>query len=114
MFIKKLTLKSVLFNLLLVMPIFSFAAISVQDMVNFKNIYGSEIKPETYTKILSFCNKNDTDIYSCLLKLKAKSSEQKSAANAMGYSQCCWNVSGQWGEYVFVYGQSYCVYPCGH
>ena len=39
MFIKKLTLKSVLFNLLLVMPIFSFAAISVQDMVNFKNIW---------------------------------------------------------------------------
>lgn len=96
------------------MPIFSFAAISEQDIINFKNVYGSEIKPETRTNILNFCNKNDTDIDSCLLKLKAQSSKQKSAANAMGYSQCCWNVSGQWGEYVYVYGQSYCVYPCRH
>lgn len=89
------------------------ATISVQDMANFKNTYASEIKPETYTKILSICNANDTNIDSCLLKLKAQSSEQKSAVNTMGYSQCCWNVSGQWGEYVYVYGQSYCVYPCG-
>jgi len=94
---------------------FSFAAISVQDMANFKNIYASEMKPETYTKILSFCNASDTSIDSCLVKLKTQSSEQKPTANAaMGYSQCCWNVSGQCGEYVYVYGQAYCVYPCGH
>lgn len=111
---KKLTLKSVLSTVLLITPIFSFAAISEQDIVDFKNIYGSEIKSETSAKILSFCNKNDTDTNSCLLKLKAQSSGQKSVANAMGYSQCCWNVSGQWGEYVYMYGQSYCVYPCGH
>lgn len=109
---KKLTFKSVLFNLLLVIPIFSFAAISEQDMVNFKNIYGSEVKPELYTKILNFCDKNDTDIDSCLGKLKAQSSAQKSAQNQIGYSACCLNVSGHWGEYAYIYGQSYCIYPC--
>lgn len=43
MFIKKLTLKSVLFNLLLVAPVFSFAAISDQNKSDFQHMYGAEI-----------------------------------------------------------------------
>lgn len=113
MFIKKLTLKSALFNLLLVMPVFSFAAISEQNKINFQSMYGTEIKPETYTKILDICDKNDTDIISCLGKLKAQPLQQKSAQNKMGYRFCCYNVSGQWGEYAYIRGQDYCIYPCG-
>lgn len=110
MFIKKLTLKSVL--LLLVIPVFSFAAISEQDKINFKHIYASEIKPETYANILNFCDKNDTDINSCLGKLKAQSSGLKLAQNQMNYSFCCTNVSGGWGDYNYIRGQAYCIPPC--
>ncbi|MDP3559396.1 MAG: hypothetical protein Q8R79_03480 [Legionellaceae bacterium] len=106
----RLTLKSVLFNLLLVLPIFSFAAITEQDKANFDYIYGSDIKPEIYTKILNFCDKNDTDIDACLAKLKARSSEQK--LDQVGYSSCCLNVSGHWGEYAYIHGKEYCIYPC--
>jgi hypothetical protein len=112
MFIKKLTLKSVLFNLLLVMPIFSYAAISEQDKVNFKNIYSSEIKPETYANVLNFCDKNDTDIDSCLGKLKARPSEDKSIQKQTSYKFCCLNVSGFYGEYAYIHGQDYCIPPC--
>lgn len=108
MFTKKLTLKSVLFNLLLIMPILSFAAISEQDKTNLKNIYSGEIKPEIYTKLLNFCD--DTDIDSCLGKLKAKSSIQKSAEKINNI--CCLNVSGGWGEYAYIHGQPYCIPPC--
>ena len=109
--IKKLTLKSVLFNLLLVMPVLSFAAISEQDKISFESMYSGAIKPETSTKILNFCDKNDTDINSCLSKLKAQPSQQKSAQNQMGRF-CCVNVSNQWGEYAYIRGQDYCIYPC--
>lgn len=106
---KKLTLKSVLFNLLLVIPIFSFAAISEQNKVNYK--YGREIL-EIDTNILNFCHKNDTNIDSCLEKLKLESSEQKSVQNQMSYNSCCQNVSGGWGEYAYIHGQAYCIPPC--
>lgn len=112
MFIKKLTLKSVLFNLLLVMPIFSYAAISEQDKINFKNIYGSEIKPETYTKLLNSCGKNDTNVVSCLNKFKAQPSEHKSIQSQTNYRFCCVNVSGYVGEYAYIRGQDYCISPC--
>lgn len=94
------------------MPIFSFAAISEQDKINFQYMYGAEIKPETYTKILNFCDKNDANINSCLVKLKAQPSQQKSVKNQMGRF-CCVNVSNQWGEYAYIHGQDYCIYPCG-
>lgn len=113
MFLKKLTIQSVLFNLLLVIPVFSFAAISEQDMNNFKSIYGSDIKPETSANILNYCNKNDTDLVSCLSKLQAQSSEQESAQSQASYSYCCENVSGHWGDYAYIRGQAYCVPPCG-
>ncbi len=109
--IKKLTLKSVLFNLLLVMPVLSFAAISEQDKISFESMYSGAIKPETSTKILNFCDKNDTDINSCLSKLKAQPSQQKSVQKQMGRF-CCVNVSNQWGEYAYIHGQDYCIYPC--
>lgn len=111
--IKKLTLNSVLFNILLIMPIFSFAAISEQNKVNFKNIYSSsEIKPKTYTNILNFCGENDTDIDSCLVKLKAQPSYQSLTQNQIKGGVCCVNVSGFVGEYAYIRGQSYCIPPC--
>lgn len=94
------------------MPIFSFAAISEQDKVNFKNIYGSEIKPKTYANILNFCDENDTDINSCLVKLKAQSSYQALAQNQIKGGICCMNVSGFVGEYAYMHGQAYCIPPC--
>jgi len=90
----------------------AMAAISEQDKVRFNSMYGGVIKPEISTKILNFCDKNDTNIDSCLGKIKTQSSKQKTAVNAMGYSQCCYNVSGQYGDYVYAYGSSWCVWPC--
>lgn len=113
MSIKKSTLKSALFNLLLLIPIFSFAAISAQDQANFKSTYGNTIKSETYTKILNFCDKNDTDIISCLEKLKAQPSKLNSTQQKMGYNRfCCLNVSNQIGEYAYIQGREYCIWPC--
>lgn len=108
----KLTLKSVLLNILLIMPILSFAAISEQDKVNFKNIYGGEIKPEISVNILNFCDKNDADIDSCLRQLKAQPSTLKSAQNQTSYHYCCVNVSGYWGDHAYIHGVDYCISPC--
>lgn len=85
--------------------------ISEQDKISFESMYNGAIKPETSTKILNFCDKNDTDINSCLSKLKAQPSQQKSAQKQMGRF-CCVNVSNQWGEYAYIHGQDYCIYPC--
>lgn len=112
MFSKKLTLSAVLLNLLLILPSASFAAISEQNQTNFKNIYGSEIKPELYAKIMEFCEKNDTNLVSCMEKLKAKPSKQTSAQSLMNYNYCCVNVSNQWGEHAYIHGQDYCFSPC--
>lgn len=112
MLIKKLKLKSLFVSLLLVMPIFSFAANTALDKANFKNMYGGEIKPEAHTNILNSCDKNDNDIESCMSKFKAKSTLKKSSHNGMGYSFCCLNVSGRIGEYLYYRGQEYCVPPC--
>ena len=101
-----------LLNLLLVLPVCSFAALSEQDKANFTNIHGGAIKPETYTNIFNFCDKNNTDIDSCLLQLKAQVSEQKSALNQMSYNYCCRNVSGQWGDHHNIDGIDYCIWPC--
>jgi hypothetical protein len=111
MFMRKLTLKSVLFNLLLVIPVLSFAAVSEQDKVKIY-VHGSEIKPEIYTNILNSCDKNNTDIDSCLEKLKAQSSAQNLFKSQVSYSYCCQNVSGRWGEYAYIHGQDYCIPPC--
>ena len=108
-------MKKIILALLVMVCFNSFAAISEQDKAGFKSMYGGVINPETSTKILDFCDKNDTNIGSCLGKIKSQPSKQKTAANAMGYySQCCWNISGQWGEHVYAYGQDFCVPLCGH
>lgn len=104
---------SVLFNLLLIFPILSFATITEQDKVNFQYIYGSsEIKSEVYTKILNFCDKNSADIDSCLNKLKAQSSSEALTQNQVKGPICCLNVSGFVGEYAYMHGQAYCIPPC--
>ncbi len=103
---------SVLFSFLLALPVSSFAALSDQDKANCMNIHGGAIKPETYITIFNFCNKNDTNIDSCLLQLKAQVSEQKSVQNQNGYSYCCRNVSGQWGDHHTIDGIDYCIWPC--
>lgn len=105
---KQFTFSLVLFNFLLCMPIFSFAATAEQDKVNYKA--GIEIL-ETYNNILNYCNKNDKDINSCLKKLNAQSMDQKPTQNHMNY-YCCQNVTGGWGEYAYIHGQAYCVPPC--
>lgn len=109
---KKLTLKSVLFSLLLFIPILSSAAISEQDKINFKNIYGGEIKPKTYSNILKFCDENDADIDSCLMSLRAQPSYQALNQNQIKGGLCCINVSGFLGEYAYIHGQAYCISPC--
>ncbi|MCC5791943.1 MAG: hypothetical protein JJT82_04935 [Legionellaceae bacterium] len=112
MFIKKLTLTSVLLYLVWAVPTFSFAAISAQEKMDFKNRYGSAIPSETYTNILNFCDKNNTDLDSCLAMLKANPAKQKSAQSQMGYSFCCRNVSGGFGDYVVIHQKEYCIPPC--
>ena len=104
-------MKKLLTILICIVSVNAFAAISEQNKLNFQFMYGDEIKPETYTKILNFCDKNDTDINSCLGKLKAQSSQLKSAQNQTG-KICCVNVSNQVGEYAYIHGQDYCIYPC--
>lgn len=108
---KKLTLMLVL----LILPVFTFAAISEQDKLNFQNTYSNgEITPETYTNLLNFCDKNDTDIESCLSKLKVQAKVQASALtqNRTKSRLCCLNVSGFLGEYAVIHGQEYCIPPC--
>ena len=107
---KKLIFKLVLLNLLLTIPLVSFAAISKQDRVNDKA--GSDVL-EKYTNILNSCKMNGTDIDSCLSKFKAQSSGQKSAKKQMTFGNyCCVNVSGGWGEYAYIHGNAYCIPPC--
>jgi hypothetical protein len=107
---KKLTLISVL---LLIFPIFSFAAISEQEKNNFQYTYGnSEVNPEVYTKILDFCDKNDTNIDSCLSKLRAQSTSDAVTQPKIKGRLCCLNVSGFIGEYTYLHGQAYCIPPC--
>lgn len=109
---KKLTFKLILLNLLLIMPIFSFAAISDQDRI--KDKIGNNVV-EKYIDLFNACKMNGTDIDSCLSKFKAIPSEETSASNHQkrnsGY-YCCRNVSGSWGEYAYIHGQDYCVPPC--
>lgn len=112
MFMSKFTFKSMLLSLLFIIPTFSFAAISEQDKVSFKNIYGSEIKSGTYTNIFDFCDKNNTDLTTCLHQLKALPSAHKSIKNQTSFGYCCKNISGNWGEYAYIHGQDYCIPPC--
>ena len=93
-------------------PLFSFAADSQQDKLNFKKIYGNEVKPQTYSKIFDFCDKNAINTDSCLQKLKAKSYENQSLQNQTSNKYCCVNVSGFVGEYAYIRGQGYCIPPC--
>jgi len=106
---KKTIFKSVLVCLLLASPIFSYAAIS--DQVSDNSKLGSQVL-ETYAKMLDFCHKNDTDIDSCLRKLKAKSTETRLDQKQLNSGFCCRNVSGGWGEYAYIHGQDYCIPPC--
>jgi len=85
----------------------SFAAISKHDRVNGRS--GSEVL-KAYTNILNSCN--GTDIDSCLSKFKAQPSELKSAQNQGNSYSCCLNVSGYWGEFAYIHGESYCIPPC--
>ena len=111
-YIKPFTLKKALFNIILILPIISFAGISEQDKINFKNLYGNEIKTKTYNNLLDFCERNDSDIDACLMKLKAQTSYQALAQNQIKGNLCCLNVSGFIGDYAFIQGQGYCIPPC--
>ncbi len=106
-------MKKAILIVCMLVSVHAMAAISEQDKVRFNSMYGGVITPEISAKILNYCDKNDTNIDSCLGKIKTQPSKQKTVANAMGYSQCCWNNAGQWGEYVYARGQSWCIYPCG-
>lgn len=110
MFIKQLTLKAIIFNLL-IMPVFVFAAIAPPSNINLKEIYNA-IKPETYMKILNVCGKDDKNIESCLDKLQAQKSDKNVAQNNMSHNLCCKNVSGYWGDYAHIRGKNYCIPPC--
>ncbi len=112
MFIKKISFTCALFNLFLAMPISSFSAFSEQDKIVFKNIFSGNLKPKIYADLLEYCDKNDTNINSCMNKLKAQPSIKTSAQNQMNYSFCCVNVSGGWGDYAYYRGQEYCIPPC--
>lgn len=113
---KKLTLMLVL----LILPVFTFAAISEQDKLNFQHTYSNgEITPETYTKLFNFCDKNGTNIESCLSKLKVQASaltqnhiKNRICKNHIKNRICCVNISGFVGEYAYIHGQEYCIPPC--
>lgn len=86
----------------------AFNLISDTEALRFKNMSSSEIKPEMYNKILQLCDKTDSNIDSCLDKLKAKSSYK----NNMTSGLCCWNVSNQYGDYVNYQGRELCIPAC--
>ena len=94
------------------MPISSYSAFSEQDKVVFKNMFSGNLKPKTYANLLEYCDKTDTNINSCLNKLKAQKSNKTLAQNQMNYSYCCVNVSGGVGEYAYYRGYEYCIPPC--
>lgn len=63
----------------------AFAAISEQNKLNFQYKYGGEINPEISTKIVDACDKNNTDLESCLKGLKAQQTNQQSVQKQDGY-----------------------------
>ncbi|MGM9451882.1 hypothetical protein ACTAZI_00945 [Legionella bozemanae] len=90
----------------------AFNLISDTDANRFKNMSSSEIKPELYNKLIAFCDKTSPNIDSCLQKLKAQSLDKKAIQSNMKYSNCCWNVSNQYGDYMYYQGNSYCIPAC--
>ena len=78
---------------------------SKTDALRFKNMSSSEIKPEMYNKILQLCDKTDSNIESCLAKLKAQSSYKNNISSGL----CCWNVSNQYGDYVNYQAKELCI-----
>ena len=103
-------MKKTILILTCMVSINAFAAISEQDKLSFQYKYGSQLTPATSTKILNFCEKNDTTTETCMSKLKAQPSQKKSVQNNGNY--CCLNVSNQWGDHAYFHGQDYCIYPC--
>lgn len=98
--------------LLTAMNCHAFNLISDTDANRFKNMSSSQIRPDVYNKLLAFCDKTDSNIDSCLQKLKAQSLDKKPIQSKMQYSNCCWNVSNQYGDYMYYQGNSYCIPAC--
>lgn len=105
-------MKKLLTILIYIVSVNAFAAISEQNKLNFQYKYGGEINPQTSTKMIDACDKNNTDMESCLKGMKAQQTNQQSVQSKQGYRYCCYNVSGQWGEHAYIYGNDLCVPPC--
>ncbi|MGQ3891426.1 hypothetical protein [Legionella sp. CNM-4043-24] len=86
--------------------------ISEVEANRFKNMSSSEIKPELYNKLIAFCDKTSSSIESCLQKIKSQTTDKNVIQSDMKYSSCCWNVSNQFGDYMFYQGNSYCIPAC--
>lgn len=65
-----------------------------------------------FNKLMAFCDKTDSNIESCLEKIKAKSSDNKSMQSNVTQGLCCWNVSNQYGDYLYYQGKEYCIPAC--
>lgn len=105
-------MKKILLISLMLIGVNSFAAITEQDKLNFKSIYGNELPAKLSAKLFEFCEKNDMDIDTALSKMKASPALQSMAPNGVKGKLCCVNVNGFLGEYAFIQGQGYCIPPC--
>jgi hypothetical protein len=98
--------------LAMTMSCHAFNLISDTDANRFKNMSSNSIKPDQFNKLMAFCDKSDSNIESCLEKIKAKSSDNKSMQANVTQGLCCWNVSNQYGDYLYYQGKEYCIPAC--